>query len=81
MEFNILLLKIADIILIIGGLSLGLVGLLGIDLVARVFGSGSVAARAIYILVGIAALYVLLVMAGVIMIHPAPAGFSIQFNS
>ncbi len=49
--------RIALIIMIIGGLNWGSVGLFNTDLVALAFGSGSVAARVIYALVGISALW------------------------
>ena len=51
---------VALILVIVGGLNWGLVGLLnGFDLVAAIFGPMSVVSRAIYIIVGLAALYVL----------------------
>jgi uncharacterized membrane protein YuzA (DUF378 family) len=40
-------------------LNWGLVGAFNIDLVAAIFGAGSVIARLIYILVGLAALYLI----------------------
>ena len=49
---------IAIIILIIGGLNWGLVGLININLVALIFGSATLITRIIYIVVGLAALYV-----------------------
>jgi uncharacterized membrane protein YuzA (DUF378 family) len=48
---------LALILLIVGGLNWGLVGLFGIDLVASVFGPGSMISRVIYIAVGVAALW------------------------
>jgi uncharacterized protein len=48
---------ISLILLIIGGLNWGLVGAFDIDLVASLFGSGSTMSRAVYILVGLAALW------------------------
>ena len=45
------------ILLIIGGLNWGLVGLFGIDVVASIFGPGSMISRAIYIAVGVAAIW------------------------
>ena len=48
---------IAAVLLVIGGVNWGLVGLAGIDLVAALFGSGTVLARVTYGLVGLAALY------------------------
>ena len=48
--------RIALIILIIGGLNWGLIGLLNFDLVAFIFGSGSLLSRIVYGIVGIAAI-------------------------
>jgi len=44
-------------LLIIGGLNWGLVGLFDLDLVASLFGDGTMLARVVYLLVGVAALY------------------------
>jgi len=44
-------------LLIVGGLNWGLVGLLGFDLVAALFGAGSMLARAVYVLVGASAIW------------------------
>ncbi len=50
--------KLALILLIIGGINWGLVGIFELDLVAWIFGgAGTVAARAIYILVAISAVW------------------------
>jgi uncharacterized membrane protein YuzA (DUF378 family) len=53
--------KIADLIpatlLFVGGVSWGLMGFFGFDLVASIFGSMSLLSRIIYALVGISALY------------------------
>lgn len=43
--------------MIIGGLNWGLVGLLGLDLVATIFGALSLLSRIVYILVGLSAVY------------------------
>ncbi|MEP9387863.1 DUF378 domain-containing protein [Mesorhizobium sp. KR9-304] len=43
------------ILVIVGGLNWGLVGLLGFDLVAAIFGAGSMLSRLVYILVGLSA--------------------------
>ncbi len=51
---------IAYALLLIGALNWGLVGFLGFDLVAALFGQMSVLSRAVYALVGIAAIYDLL---------------------
>ncbi len=48
---------IALVLMIIGGLNWGLVGLFSFDLVAALFGSMSSLSRIVYVLVGIAALY------------------------
>ena len=45
------------ILLIVGGLNWGLVGLFGFDLVAAIFGAGSGFARAVYVLVGLSAVW------------------------
>lgn len=45
------------LLLIIGGINWGLVGLFNIDLVATLFGEGSLLSRIIYIAVGVSALY------------------------
>lgn len=54
---------IAMILVAIGGLNWGLVGLFNFDLVAAIFGDMSAISRVIYVLVGISAVYMLL-MAG-----------------
>jgi uncharacterized membrane protein YuzA (DUF378 family) len=48
------------ILLIVGGLNWGLVGVADFDLVAAIFGDGSALARAVYVLVGLSALYQIL---------------------
>ena len=48
------------ILLIVGGLNWGLVGAADFDLVAAIFGDGSALARAVYVLVGLSALYQIL---------------------
>lgn len=45
------------VLVIIGGLNWGLVGLAGFDLVATIFGAGSFLARAVYVIVGLSALW------------------------
>ena len=52
---------IALILLVIGGLNWLLVGLFGFDLVAAIFGSMSVVARVIYVIVGLCAIYMLII--------------------
>ena len=59
--FNMKTLKtIAWILVIIGGLNWGLVGLMEYDLVAAIFGSMSAITKIVYDLVGLSALYLLL---------------------
>ena len=48
------------ILLIVGGLNWGLVGLADFDLVATLFGAGSMLSRIVYILVGASALWQLI---------------------
>jgi uncharacterized protein len=48
---------IAGILLIIGGLNWGLVGVADIDLIAKIFGAGSVISRILYILVGLSGIW------------------------
>jgi uncharacterized membrane protein YuzA (DUF378 family) len=48
------------ILVIIGGLNWGLVGLLGVDLVAALFGAGSILSRLVYALVGASAVWQLI---------------------
>ena len=45
------------ILLIVGGLNWGLVGLFNFDLVAALFGEGSLLSRIVYILVGLSAVW------------------------
>lgn len=53
---------VALLLIIIGGVNWGLVGLLEYNLVDSLFGEGSTLARAVYVLVGAAALYQLVVL-------------------
>ncbi len=48
---------LVGLLLLIGGLNWGLVGLFNFDLVATLLGAGTSAARLVYILVGLAAVY------------------------
>jgi len=52
---------IAIILVVIGGLSWGLVGLFNFDLVAAIFGAMSVISRIVYILVGFSAIYLVVI--------------------
>jgi len=53
---------ICIILIIIGGLNWLLVGIFSFDLVAAIFGAMSIISRIVYILVGVAALYILIFM-------------------
>ncbi|MDO8740804.1 MAG: DUF378 domain-containing protein [Candidatus Woesearchaeota archaeon] len=48
---------IALILVVVGGLNWGLIGLADFDLVAAIFGAMSVLSRIVYLLVGLAAIY------------------------
>lgn len=50
------------VLVIVGGLNWGLVGLFDFDLVAAIFGAGSLISRAVYVLVGISAAWQLVAM-------------------
>jgi len=52
---------IALVLVIIGGLNWGLVGLFDLDLVAALFGVGSILAKIVYVLVGLSALWLAVV--------------------
>ena len=45
------------VLIIVGGLNWGLVGLFGFDLVAALFGAGTVLSRGVYTLVGLSAVW------------------------
>lgn len=49
--------KLAYVLVLVGGLNWGVVGLFEKDLVGEVFGYGSDAARVVFVVVGLAALY------------------------
>jgi len=55
---------IAILLLIIGGINWGLVGLMGLDLVAVIFGAGTLLANLVYILVGVSAVYSIYLLRG-----------------
>jgi uncharacterized membrane protein YuzA (DUF378 family) len=48
---------VAAVLLVVGGLNWGFVGIANFDLVATLFGAGSILATIIYTLVGVAAVY------------------------
>lgn len=51
---------IAAVLLVVGGLNWGLVAVANFDLVATIFGSGTMLARVVYGLVGLSAVYQIL---------------------
>ncbi|MGQ0526863.1 MAG: DUF378 domain-containing protein [Alphaproteobacteria bacterium] len=53
---------IALILLLVGGINWGLVGLINLDLVAAIFGPGSGLARIVYILIGVASVYSIILL-------------------
>ena len=57
---------VVGILLVVGGLNWGLVGLFNLDVVATVFGgTAALGSKAVYVLIGFAALYKLAKMVGV----------------
>jgi uncharacterized protein len=50
------------VLLVVGGLNWGLVGIFNFDLVAKIFGDASAMARIVYSLVGLAAVYSVVVL-------------------
>lgn len=55
---------IANILLIIGGINLGLIGLAHLDLIGKIFAHSMGAIRVLYILIGIAAVVKIVLLAG-----------------
>ncbi|MCI0382293.1 MAG: DUF378 domain-containing protein [Chlamydiae bacterium] len=49
--------KIVEILLIVGGLNWGFIGLADYDIIGNIFGPGTGLTRAIFTLIGVAALY------------------------
>ena len=60
-------------LLIIGGLNWGLVGLFGFDLVATIFGDGSLLSRLVYVVVGVCAVYEVIEWKAIQHRHAVPA--------
>lgn len=56
---------LALILVIIGGINWGIYGIWGYDLVAVIFGSITIIAKIIYILVGISAVYLAIVSSSI----------------
>ena len=57
---------VVGILLIVGGLNWGVIGLFNLDIIATIFGgTAALGAKAVYILVGLAAVYKLAKMVGI----------------
>ncbi len=52
---------IALILTVIGGLVWGIIGLINLNVIESAFGAGSIVTRVIYVIVGLAALYLIAV--------------------
>lgn len=50
---------IATILVIVGGLNWGLIGFFNYNLVDAIFGAGSIVARVVYAIIGLAAVYMI----------------------
>jgi len=70
---------IASALLVIGGLNWGLVGVFNFNLVTAIFGEGSLLSRLVFTIVGLAAIYQIAMIKGIlkrwhVQLHePAPA--------
>ncbi len=53
---------VALALVVIGGVNWGLIGLFNLDLVSTLFGVMSVLSRVVYVLVGVSALYTILIL-------------------
>lgn len=62
------------VLVIVGGLNWGLVGLLHFDLVAAIFGAGSVLARIVYVAVGLSAAWQIMPLVSALGLNDAAAG-------
>ena len=56
---------IVAVLLVVGGLTWGLVGLFDFDLVATLFGSIPVVQKTVYVLVGLSAIYQIIGLKGI----------------
>jgi uncharacterized membrane protein YuzA (DUF378 family) len=61
MEVYAILGQIARILIMLGALNWGMIGVFGINVIERIFGPGSKGERVMYILIGVAGLYILIV--------------------
>lgn len=82
MDINLFFLNATKVLLVAGGLNLGLIGLLGLDVLGRILGTGSIALRVLYIFIGLSALYIASLWLGVYHFPSPPhEGFSIEFHA
>jgi len=65
---------IAIILVVIGGLNWGLVGLFNFDLVAAIFGSMTVISRIVYTLVGLSAVYLVVIFNSLVLVKDVKKG-------
>lgn len=63
---------VALVLVVVGGLNWALVGIFSFDLVAAIFGEMSALARIVYVVVGIAAVYMLILAASTCKCAEAP---------
>ena len=59
MDLHSIITLIAYILVIIGALNWGMVGIFNVDVIARLFGPGSLGAKIFYILIGVAGIVLL----------------------
>jgi uncharacterized membrane protein YuzA (DUF378 family) len=64
---------VALVLVVVGGLNWALVGIFSFDLVAAIFGEMSALARIVYVVVGVSAVYLLILAASTCKCTPAEA--------
>ncbi len=64
MEVMYTIALLARIFVFMGALNWGMIGVFGINVIARVFGEGSFATRVVYIIIGASALYLIIITRG-----------------
>ncbi len=62
MDLHYIIEIIAYILVIIGALNWGMIGIFNVDVIARLFGPGSLGAKVTYILIGVAGIVMLVMM-------------------
>lgn len=66
MKFPHIISSVAYILVIIGALNWALVGMFGFDVVARLFGAGTMMTKVVYILIGLGAIILLITCKGML---------------